>query len=197
MVTLGQELNSASSISFRLIGRCTFFSSGQSEKTQDSAFFTPPGTCICLHPFGLTRSTNTCDDLDVRSAIPFNDSIETFCSRDCFHIVTRLQKHKMVASCPLFSFSIACHPAAPRRKAGSIRFDASHFPLSGEAGLTLPLAHQRQRNGAQQALFQIPIQPLSAARAWSMSFFSVSACFSSVIAPTMGSPTILPLRSTT
>lgn len=92
MVTLGQELNSSSSISFRLIGRCTFFSSGQSEKTQDSAFFTPPGTCICLHPFGLTRSTNACDDLDVRSAIPFNDSIETFCSRDCFHIATRLQK---------------------------------------------------------------------------------------------------------
>ena len=28
-----------------------------------------------------------------------------------------------------------------------------------------------------------------------MSFCSVSACFSSVMAPTMGSPTILPLRS--
>ena len=140
MVTLGQELNSSSSsISFRLIGRCTFFSSGQSEKTQDSAFFTPPGTCICLHPFGLTRSTNTCDDLDVRSAIPFNDSIESFCSRDCFHIVTRLQKHKMVTSCPLFSFGIACHPAAPRRKAGPIRFDASHFPLSGERDSLCPL----------------------------------------------------------
>ena len=40
-------------------------------------------------------------------------------------------------------------------------------------------------------------QPISAARAWSMSFCSVSACFGSVIAPTMGSPTILPLRSTT
>ena len=40
-------------------------------------------------------------------------------------------------------------------------------------------------------------QPISAARAWSMSFCSVSACFFSVIAPTMGSPTILPLRSTT
>ena len=42
---------------------------------------------ICLHQFGLTRSTNTCDDLDVRSAIQFNDSIEIFSSRDCFHIV--------------------------------------------------------------------------------------------------------------
>ena len=40
-------------------------------------------------------------------------------------------------------------------------------------------------------------QPISAARAWSMSFCSVSACFFSVMAPTMGSPTILPLRSTT
>ena len=33
-----------------------------------------------LHQFGLTRSTNTRDDLDVRSAIQFNDSIEIFCS---------------------------------------------------------------------------------------------------------------------
>ena len=49
---------------------------------------------ICLHQFGLTRSPNTCDDLDVRSAIQFNDSIEIFCSRDCFHIVTRFQKLK-------------------------------------------------------------------------------------------------------
>ena len=159
MVTLGQELNSSSSISFRLIGRCTFFSSGQSEKTQDSAFFTPPGTCICLHPFGLTRSTNTCDDPDVRSAIPFNDSIETFCSRDCFHIATRLQKHKTDASCPLFSLGIACHPAAPRRKAGPIRFDASHFLPSGEAGLTLPLAHQRQCNDAQGHFFKSRFSP--------------------------------------
>ena len=49
---------------------------------------------IRLHQFGLTRSTNTRDDLDVRSAIQFNDSIEIFCSRDCFHIVTRFQKLK-------------------------------------------------------------------------------------------------------
>lgn len=34
------------------------------------------------------------DDLDVRSTIQFNDSIEIFCSRDCFHIVTRFQKLK-------------------------------------------------------------------------------------------------------
>ena len=47
---------------------------------------------ICLHQFGLTRSPNTCDDLDVRSAIQFNDSIEIFSSRDCFHIVTHFQK---------------------------------------------------------------------------------------------------------
>ena len=35
---------------------------------------------------------NTRDDLDVRSAIQFNDSIEIFSSRDCFHIVTHFQK---------------------------------------------------------------------------------------------------------
>ncbi len=40
-------------------------------------------------------------------------------------------------------------------------------------------------------------QPISAASAWSMSFCSVSACFFSVMAPTMGSPTMLPFRSTT
>ena len=146
MVTLGQELNFSSSISFRLIGRCTFFSSGQSEKTQDSAFFTPPGTCICLHPFGLTRSTNTCEDLDVRSAIPFNDSIETFCSRDCFHIATRLQKHKTVAFCPLFSFGIACHPAAQplsssteaKSRANTLRCIAFP-PFRGSGGSLCPL----------------------------------------------------------
>jgi len=49
---------------------------------------------IRLHQFGLTRSTNARDDLDVRSTIQFNDSIEIFCSRDCFHIVTRFQKLK-------------------------------------------------------------------------------------------------------
>ena len=32
------------------------------------------------------------DDLDVRSAIQFNDSIEIFSSRDCVHIVTHFQK---------------------------------------------------------------------------------------------------------
>ena len=31
---------------------------------------------------------------DVRSVIQFNDSIEIFCSRNCFHIVTRFQKLK-------------------------------------------------------------------------------------------------------
>ena len=152
MVTLGQELNSSSSISFRLIGRWTFFSSGQSEKTQDSAFFTPPGTCICLHPFGLTRSTNTCDDLDVRSAIPFNDSIETFCSRDCFHIVTRLQKHKMVTSCPLFSFGIACHPAAQplssSTEAKSRTSNASMHRISSFQGKQGSLCPLRTRDNA-------------------------------------------------
>ena len=49
---------------------------------------------IRLHQLGLTGSTNARDDLDVRSAIQFNDSIEIFCSRDCFHIVTRFQKLK-------------------------------------------------------------------------------------------------------
>ena len=49
---------------------------------------------IRLHQFGLTRSTNTCDNLDVRSAIQFNDSIDIFCSRDCFYIGTHFQKHK-------------------------------------------------------------------------------------------------------
>ena len=44
---------------------------------------------------------------------------------------------------------------------------------------------------------EISGQPTSAASACSMSFCSVSACFFSVMAPTMGSPTILPLRSTT
>ena len=32
------------------------------------------------------------DSADVRSAIQFNDSIEIFSSRDCFHIVTHFQK---------------------------------------------------------------------------------------------------------
>ena len=49
---------------------------------------------ICLHQFRLTRSTNTRDNLDVRSAIQFNDSIEIFCSCDCFHLVTHFQKLK-------------------------------------------------------------------------------------------------------
>ena len=49
---------------------------------------------IRLHQFGLTRSTNARDDLDVRSTIQFNDSIEIFCSRDCFHLVTHFQKLK-------------------------------------------------------------------------------------------------------
>ncbi|WP_353963203.1 DUF805 domain-containing protein [Eubacterium ramulus] len=44
-----------------------------------------------MHQFGLTRSTNTRDNLDVRSAVQFNDSIEIFCSRDCFHLVTHFQ----------------------------------------------------------------------------------------------------------
>ena len=34
------------------------------------------------------------DNLDVRSAIQFNDSIDIFCSLDCFYIVTHFQKHK-------------------------------------------------------------------------------------------------------
>ena len=33
------------------------------------------------------------DNLDVRSAIQFNDSIDIFCSRDCFYIVPHFQKH--------------------------------------------------------------------------------------------------------
>ena len=47
-----------------------------------------------LHQLGLTGSTNARDDFDVRRAVQFNDSIEIFCSRDCFHIVTRFQKLK-------------------------------------------------------------------------------------------------------
>ena len=33
-------------------------------------------------------------DLTQKATIQFNDSIEIFCSRDCFHIVTRFQKLK-------------------------------------------------------------------------------------------------------
>ena len=40
-------------------------------------------------------------------------------------------------------------------------------------------------------------QPISAARAWPMRSCRVCACRLSVMAPTMGSPTMLPLRSTT
>ena len=50
---------------------------------------------IRLHQFGLTRSTNARDDLDVRSTIQFNDSVEILCSCNCFHIVTRFQKHNI------------------------------------------------------------------------------------------------------
>ena len=53
------------------------------------------------------------------------------------------------------------------------------------------------RNPLLSSLRKFVCQPISAASAWSMSFCSVSACFFSVMAPTMGSPTILPLRSTT
>ena len=47
---------------------------------------------IRLHQFGLTGSTDPRDDLDVRSAVQFNDPIEIVCSRYCFHRVTRFQK---------------------------------------------------------------------------------------------------------
>ena len=50
---------------------------------------------IRLHQFGLTRSTNARDDLDVRSTIQFNDSVEILCSCNRFHIVTRFQKSKI------------------------------------------------------------------------------------------------------
>ena len=71
------------------------------------------------------------------------------------------------------------------------------------AVVALPVLHRgvddievgQQRRTA--GVFLISGQPTSAASACSMSFCSVSACFFSVMAPTMGSPTILPLRSTT
>ena len=47
---------------------------------------------IRLHQLGLTGSTNARDNLDVRSTIQFNDSVEILCSCNCFHIVTRFQK---------------------------------------------------------------------------------------------------------
>jgi len=50
---------------------------------------------IRLHQLGLTRSTNARDDLDVRSTIQFNDSVEILCSCNCFHIVTHFQKSKI------------------------------------------------------------------------------------------------------
>ena len=50
---------------------------------------------IRLHQLGLTGSTNARDDLDVRSTIQFNDSVEILCSCNCFHIVTRFQKSKI------------------------------------------------------------------------------------------------------
>ena len=40
---------------------------------------------IRLHQLGLTGATNARDDLDVRNVIQFNDSIEIFCSHNCFH----------------------------------------------------------------------------------------------------------------
>ena len=45
--------------------------------------------------------------------------------------------------------------AALRRKAGPIHFDTSRFLLSGESGLTPPLARRGQCNGAQQALLNL------------------------------------------
>jgi len=50
---------------------------------------------IRLHQLGLTGSTNARDDLDVRSTIQFNDSVEILCSCNRFHIVTRFQKSKI------------------------------------------------------------------------------------------------------
>ena len=50
---------------------------------------------IRLHQLGLTGSTNARDDLDVRSTIQFNDSVEILCSCNCFHIVTYFQKSKI------------------------------------------------------------------------------------------------------
>ena len=47
---------------------------------------------IRLHQLGLTGSTNARDNLDVRSTIQFNDSVEILCSCNCFHIVTHFQK---------------------------------------------------------------------------------------------------------
>ena len=49
---------------------------------------------ICLHQLGFARSTNTCDNLDVGSTVQLNDSVEIFCSCDCFHLVTHFQKLK-------------------------------------------------------------------------------------------------------
>ena len=57
---------------------------------------------IRLHQLGFTGSADACDDLDVGSTVQFNDSIEIFCSRNCFHRVTRFQKLK------IFHFSKSC-----------------------------------------------------------------------------------------
>ena len=46
---------------------------------------------ICLHQFGFTGTTNACNNLDVGSAVQFNDPIEIFGPRNCFHIAARFQ----------------------------------------------------------------------------------------------------------
>ena len=49
---------------------------------------------VRLHQFGLTGSTDPRDDLDVGSAVQFNDPIEIACSRYGFHSVAHFQKLK-------------------------------------------------------------------------------------------------------
>ena len=51
---------------------------------------------ICLHQLGISRSKNTCDNLDVGSTVQLNDPVEIFCSFYCFHIVTHFQKLKKI-----------------------------------------------------------------------------------------------------
>ena len=58
---------------------------------------------IRLHQLGLTGSTNARDDLDVRSAIQFNDSVEILCS--CTVSYTHLDVYKRQV--------VYCHIAIP------------------------------------------------------------------------------------
>ena len=47
---------------------------------------------ICLHQLGLAGATNAGDDLDIRCAIQFDDSVEVMLSDNRFHMSTHFQK---------------------------------------------------------------------------------------------------------